>query len=165
MPSCSLMGSVEQCVAFQHWWTQSSNLCGLCFGIMFPVVTGGLKTRDREPGSTWPFLSGPSQSHVSCAPALLCRMAASPVHLPFSATWPVLGRNSPVCVVSALPTLYGCLTRSETPGWVIKPLSQAYWKYTVLSKSLPNKGFKRLLDSPPRSGVRSSLIFGGSHGR
>lgn len=140
MPSCSLMGNVEQHVAFQHWWTQSSNLCGLCFGIMFPVVAGGLKTRDREPGSTWPFFSGPSQSHV---------------HLPFSATWPVLGRNSPVCVVSALPALYGCLTRSETPGWVIKPLSQAYWKYTVLSKSLPIKGFKRLLDSPPRSGVRS----------
>lgn len=138
MPSCSLMGSVEQRVAFQHWWTQSSNLCGLCFGIMFPVVTGGLKTRD----GAW--------EHVA-----LRHRAMSPVHLPFSATWPVLGRNSPVCVVSALPTLYGCLTRSETPGWVIKPLSQAYWKYTVLSKSLPNKGFKRLLDSPPRSGVRS----------
>lgn len=116
-----------------------------------PCCYRWIKDERRSLGAHGP----PSQSHVSCAPALLCRMAASPVHLPFSATWPVLGRNSPVCVVSALPTLYGCLTRSETPGWVIKPLSQAYWKYTVLSKSLPNKGFKRLLDSPPRSGVRS----------
>lgn len=52
------------------------SLC-LCFGIMFPVVTGGLKTRDREPGSTWPFFSGPSQSHVCGAPALLCRVASA----------------------------------------------------------------------------------------